>query len=76
MTPHGDKSKHGWSPVPEIKVTRCAGRVLTRGEVAGLADQERKINALLNHGDQPSDRYWQNVLAAIDAALATQASAA
>lgn len=75
-TPHSNRAEHGWSPVPEIVVTARPGRVLTRAEIAGLAEMEAKINYLLNHGDQPSDHYWQNELAKLDAALATQGAAA
>jgi hypothetical protein len=73
---HNDRTRHGWTCPTTVTVTARPARVLTRAEVAGFAASETKINALYAHGDRPSDWFWRDTLARMDAALATQGAAA
>lgn len=76
MTGHSDRSKHGYEAPHSAPVFSRPPRVLTRAEVAGFAEMEAKANTLYGHGDQPSDWYWTNELAKLDASLAITGSAA
>lgn len=72
---HNDRRKHGWTCPTTVTVTARPARVLTRAEVAGFVDAERKINHWFNWTDAGC-WYWRDTLARMDAALATQGAAA